>query len=48
MTALAERETVNPAAVRYINRLSDLLFVLSRHANEDGARDVLWQPGETR
>ena len=45
MTALAEREAVNPEAIRYINRLSDLLFVLARHANEDGAKDILWRPG---
>ncbi len=48
ITALAEAETVNPQAVRYINRLSDLLFVLARHANDDGARDVLWEPGQNR
>ncbi len=48
ITALAETETVNPQAVRYINRLSDLLFVLARHANDDGARDVLWEPGQNR
>ncbi len=42
ITALTETETVNPEAVRYINRLSDLLFVLARHANDDGAQDVLW------
>jgi cob(I)alamin adenosyltransferase len=48
MTALAATETVNPEAVRYINRLSDLLFVLSRHANDDGAQDVLWVPGANR
>ena len=48
MTELATREPINPAAIRYINRLSDLLFVLARHANEDGARDVLWRPGATR
>lgn len=35
----------NPEAVRYLNRLSDLLFVLSRTANGNGARDVLWVPG---
>ncbi len=46
MTALAEVEPVNDAAVRYINRLSDHLFVLARHLNDDGADDVLWQPGE--
>jgi cob(I)alamin adenosyltransferase len=48
ITALTETETVNPEAVRYINRLSDLLFVLARHANDDGARDVLWEPGQNR
>ncbi|MEE9210977.1 MAG: cob(I)yrinic acid a,c-diamide adenosyltransferase, partial [Kiloniellales bacterium] len=48
ITALGERETVNPEAVRYINRLSDLLFVLARQANDDGARDVLWVPGANR
>ena len=48
MTALAMAETVNPEAVRYINRLSDLLFVLARHANDDGAQDVLWEPGANR
>ncbi len=48
ITALAEAETVNPEAVRYINRLSDLLFVLARHANDDGAQDVLWVPGANR
>lgn len=47
-TALAEREAVNPEAIRYINRLSDLLFVLARQANDDGATDVLWQPGAHR
>jgi cob(I)alamin adenosyltransferase len=34
--------------VRYANRLSDHLFVLSRHLNEDGRRDVLWVPGSNR
>ena len=48
ITALAEAETINPEAVRYINRLSDLLFVLARHANDDGAQDVLWEPGQNR
>jgi cob(I)alamin adenosyltransferase len=48
ITALAQAETVNPQAVRYINRLSDLLFVLARHANDDGAKDVLWEPGANR
>ena len=48
ITALAERETVNAAAIRYVNRLSDHLFVAARSANDGGARDVLWQPGATR
>jgi cob(I)alamin adenosyltransferase len=42
---LAAEEAVNPEAVRYLNRLSDLLFVLSRRLNGNGARDVLWRPG---
>ncbi|OKH87810.1 cob(I)yrinic acid a,c-diamide adenosyltransferase [Thalassospira sp. TSL5-1] len=45
---LSEMETINPEAVRYINRLSDHMFVLSRHANNGGEGDVLWQPGLTR
>jgi cob(I)alamin adenosyltransferase len=46
--ALAAGETVNPEAVRFLNRLSDLLFVAARHANGKGAGDVLWTPGATR
>ena len=42
--AAAEPDT-SPEAVRYLNRLSDLLFVLSRVANANGTRDVLWVPG---
>ena len=45
---LAAREAVNPAALRYANRLSDHLFVMSRHLNSDGAADVLWVPGRNR
>ena len=41
-------EVVNPEAVRYLNRLSDLLFVAARRANANGAGDVLWRPGATR
>ena len=48
MTALAAAEPVNPAALAYINRLSDYLFVLSRAVNDGGAGDVLWQPGANR
>lgn len=48
MTTLAGESPVNPAALVYINRLSDLLFVLARVANDDGARDVKWVPGANR
>ncbi|MBO6784587.1 MAG: cob(I)yrinic acid a,c-diamide adenosyltransferase [Alphaproteobacteria bacterium] len=48
MTELAARETVNEAAMKYINRLSDHLFVLGRHLNGRGAADVLWTPGANR
>jgi cob(I)alamin adenosyltransferase len=41
-------EPVNPEAVKYLNRLSDLLFVASRRANDQGRTDVLWKPGENR
>ena len=46
--ALAEHESVSPAALKYLNRLSDLLFVAARHANDRGRADVLWTPGGTR
>ena len=39
---------INPEALKYLNRLSDHLFVMSRHVNDRGARDVLWQPGAFR
>jgi cob(I)alamin adenosyltransferase len=48
VVALAGQEALNPDAVRYLNRLSDLLFVLSRRLNGNGAGDVLWVPGATR
>lgn len=48
VAALAEREPVNPEALKYANRLSDLLFVLGRHLNGNGAGDVLWVPGANR
>ena len=48
ITALAEREAVNPAALRYINRLSDHLFVMGRFLNDRGRADVLWVPGANR
>lgn len=48
ITELAAAEAVNPIAVKYINRLSDHLFVLGRTLNDKGARDVLWRPGAHR
>ena len=42
---LAEREKVSEAALKYLNRLSDFFFVLSRHCNDRGNSDVLWVPG---
>ena len=44
----AESAAVNPEVLRYLNRLSDFLFVLARVANDGGRGDVLWQPGATR
>ena len=50
MVALASRpdEPVGDAALRYINRLSDFLFVAARFANEKGKADVTWVPGKNR
>ena len=48
VVTLSRTETVNPAVIRYLNRLSDHLFVLSRHCNQNGAGDVLWVPGANR
>ncbi|MEQ8377180.1 MAG: cob(I)yrinic acid a,c-diamide adenosyltransferase [Roseibium aggregatum] len=48
MVELAAREQINPAAVRYMNRLSDYFFVASRYLNEKGEQDVLWVPGQNR
>jgi cob(I)alamin adenosyltransferase len=45
---LAAVEGVNPEALKFLNRLSDHLFVLSRHVNDQGAGDVLWRPGANR
>jgi cob(I)alamin adenosyltransferase len=41
-------ESVGAEVLQYVNRLSDFLFVASRHANGKGERDVLWQPGRNR
>ncbi len=48
IAALAEVEPVSQAALKYANRVSDLLFVAARAANDDGASDVLWVPGANR
>ena len=46
MTELAAEEVVNQAAMHYVNRLSDHLFVLARRVNNNGKTDILWRPGE--
>jgi cob(I)alamin adenosyltransferase len=50
MVALNDQpgETVTPAALKYVNRLSDFLFVASRAMNDNGGADVLWVPGQNR
>ena len=45
VVSLSQAETINPQVVIYLNRLSDLLFVLARSANQQGKDDVLWKPG---
>ncbi|HTI03199.1 MAG TPA: cob(I)yrinic acid a,c-diamide adenosyltransferase [Acidisoma sp.] len=45
VVALAAAEPVNPLALRFLNRLSDHLFVLSRHLNAGSGREVVWVPG---
>ena len=46
--AASQDVALNPAALAYVNRLSDFLFVASRVVNQNGAGDVLWRPGATR
>ena len=48
VVTLARDEKINPQVIIYLNRLSDLLFVLARICNHDGADDVLWVPGKTQ
>jgi len=48
MTELSAGQPVNPLAVKYVNRLSDHLFVLARFVNDGGRADVLWRPGANR
>jgi cob(I)alamin adenosyltransferase len=48
IVALAEAEQISPEAVKFANRLSDLLFVAARWANDQGRGDLLWKPGANR
>jgi cob(I)alamin adenosyltransferase len=48
VVTLAREETINPQVIVYLNRLSDLLFVLARVYNNQGRDDILWQPGQTQ
>ena len=46
VVALSKKEKINPITVIYLNRLSDLLFVLARYTNNKGKKDILWKPGK--
>ncbi|MBI2193689.1 MAG: cob(I)yrinic acid a,c-diamide adenosyltransferase [Planctomycetes bacterium] len=48
VVALSRQETINPQVIVYLNRLSDLLFVLARALNDWGQKDVLWEPGKSQ
>lgn len=48
VVALADTAAINPAVIRYLNRLSDHLFVLARRLNAAADGDVLWMPGKNR
>ena len=48
IVALADVEAIPPEPVKYANRLSDLLFVAARYANDQGQADILWKPGAIR
>ena len=48
VTQLVEQEKVSPEALRFVNRLSDFLFVAGRWVNDHGAADILWVPGQNR
>jgi cob(I)alamin adenosyltransferase len=47
LVTLARTEAINPHVLIYLNRLSDLLFVLARIGNDQGKKDVLWEPGKS-
>jgi len=46
--SLSKTTAVNPEALKYLNRLSDYLFVLARTLNNNGKNDILWVPGQSR
>ncbi len=46
VATLADKETINPHILAYLNRLSDYLFVLARAVNADDGGDILWRPGD--
>lgn len=46
--ALSAQEDINTEAIKYLNRLSDFLFVLARAVNDNGKTDILWMPGINR
>ena len=48
MVELMDKEGVSEPSLKYVNRLSDYLFVAGRYANDKGAADVLWAPGQNR
>ena len=48
LVAAAEEVEISPITIKYLNRLSDHLFIMSRKTNDDGKGDVLWTPGENR
>lgn len=48
IVALAEVESISPEAIKFANRVSDLLFVAARYANDEGRADLLWKPGANR
>ena len=46
IVALSKKEKINSITIIYLNRLSDLLFVLARYTNNKGKKDILWKPGK--
>lgn len=48
IVALADVEAISPETIKFANRLSDLLFVAARYANDQGKADILWKPGANR